>query len=264
MDKSVKIIIATHKRYEMPKDKMYIPLHVGAEGKNDLGYTKDNTGNNISSLNPYFCELTGLYWSWKNLDADYIGLVHYRRHFSNKKGKGFKAVLAYNDIKSYLGNVKIFVPKKRKYYIETLYSHYSHTHYEEHLTITKLIIEKKYPDYKQSFSNVMNQTYGYMFNMMIMEKELFNQYCTWLFDILFELDKKVDRSKLDSFHARYLGRISELLFNVWINYQLQKRNISKEDIKELPWIYMEKINYFNKGISFIKAKLLHKRYSGSF
>lgn len=85
MEKSVKIIIATHKKYRMPEDKMYVPVHVGAEGKNDLGYTKDNSGENISLLNPSFCELTGLYWAWKNLDYDYLGLAHYRRHFSLKK-----------------------------------------------------------------------------------------------------------------------------------------------------------------------------------
>ena len=91
---SVKIVVATHKKYKMPNDDMYIPLHVGAEGKKDkqgnpldLGYQKDNTGENISELNASYCELTGLYWAWKNLDADFIGLSHYRRHFSLKKGK---------------------------------------------------------------------------------------------------------------------------------------------------------------------------------
>lgn len=62
----VKIVVATHKKYRMPEDKIYIPLHVGAEGKIDdngreldLGYTKDNSGDNISKLNESFCELTG-------------------------------------------------------------------------------------------------------------------------------------------------------------------------------------------------------------
>ena len=85
---TVKIVVATHKKYEMPKDGMYLPLHVGAEGKKDsngnaldLGYQKDNTGENISKKNASYCELTGLYWAWKNLKDDYIGLEHYRRHF---------------------------------------------------------------------------------------------------------------------------------------------------------------------------------------
>ena len=75
--KNIKVIVATHKEYKMPKDKLYLPLHVGAKGKQDLGYTKDDTKKNISEKNPFFCELTGLYWAWKNIDADYIGLVHY-------------------------------------------------------------------------------------------------------------------------------------------------------------------------------------------
>ena len=62
--KNIKIIVATHKRYKMPEDKMYMPVHVGAEGKVDLGYQKDNEGENISAKNPYYCELTGLYWAW--------------------------------------------------------------------------------------------------------------------------------------------------------------------------------------------------------
>ena len=88
---TVTIVVATHKKYEMPKDKMYLPLHVGAEGKMDpngnvldLGYVKDNTGDNISEKNSSYCELTGLYWAWKNLTADYIGLVHYRRYFGKR------------------------------------------------------------------------------------------------------------------------------------------------------------------------------------
>lgn len=114
-DYTVKIIIATHKKYKMPSDHMYIPLHVGAEGKKDnngnpldLGYMKDNSGDNISRLNASFCELTGLYWAWKNLDADYIGLVHYRRHFSMKNKMKFENVLKYKELKPYLDEIKIF------------------------------------------------------------------------------------------------------------------------------------------------------------
>ena len=92
-EKDVKIIVATHKKYSMPNDKMYVPVHVGAEGKEDLSYTKDNTGDNISFKNSYFCELTGLYWAWKNLNADYIGLVHYRRYFSLKKDQKINLIM---------------------------------------------------------------------------------------------------------------------------------------------------------------------------
>lgn len=269
---TLQIIIATHKRYQMPKDKVYLPLHVGADIKDengnklDLGYLKDNTGDNISELNPFFCELTGLYWAWKNLYADYIGLVHYRRHFCmEKKGKNiWDNILTYNQIKPYLGQIKIFVPNKRKYYIETLYSHYKHTHYSNQLDETRKIISEKYPAYLKSYDRVINHTYGYMFNMMIIQKELLNDYCTWLFDILFELTKRIDVSELSTFQSRFYGRISEIIFNVWLDYQIRNRKLQKAQIKEIPYIHMEKINWKKKGTAFFKAKFLNQKYKGSF
>lgn len=268
---TVKIIIATHKKYQMPKDSMYIPLHVGAEGKKDeigrdldLGYTKDNSGDNISNLNSSFCELTGLYWAWKNLDADYIGLAHYRRHFSMKKKSDFESVLKYTELEPYLGSVKVFVPKKRKYYIESLYSHYEHTHYAIHLDETRKIIDEKYQEYLDSYDKVLRQTYGYMFNMMIMDKTLLNDYCSWLFDILFELQKRMNKQDLSAFQGRFYGRVSEIIFNVWLDEKVKAKEIKKNQIKEIQCIHMEKINWWRKGTAFLKAKFWGTKYEGSF
>ncbi len=62
----IKIIIASHKKYQKPVENIYLPVQVGAEGKEKIeGYTQDNTGENISTKNPNYCELTGLYWAWK-------------------------------------------------------------------------------------------------------------------------------------------------------------------------------------------------------
>ena len=101
---NVTIVVAAHKPYWMPSDRIYLPLHVGAAGKKDadgrpldLGYTRDDSGENISEKNPYYCELTGLYWAWKNLNADYLGLVHYRRHFRNGKLWGDKKTASSRD-----------------------------------------------------------------------------------------------------------------------------------------------------------------------
>lgn len=270
--KRVQVIIATHKKYRMPEDEMYLPIHVGAEGKTDgdgnpldLGYVKDNTGDNISKLNSSFCELTGLYWAWKNLDADYIGLAHYRRHFGFKKAKGsFDRVLTYDEIKPYLGKARIFVPNKRRYYIETLYSHYDHTHYSKQLDETRRIIHENCPEYIESFDKVLKHTYGYMFNMMIMEQELFSQYCSWLFNILFDLGKRIDMPELSSFQGRYYGRVSEIIFNVWLDYQVKIGRIRKNEIKEIPCIHIERINWWRKGTAFLTAKFVGKKYEGSF
>lgn len=268
---TVKIIIATHKKYQMPTDNMYIPLHVGAEGKKDelgndldLGYVKDNSGDNISKFNANFCELTGLYWAWKNLDTDYIGLAHYRRHFSMKHKQGFENVLTYKELQPYLGKVKVFVPNKRRYFIESLYSHYEHTHYANQLDATREIIAEKYPDYIKCYDKVLKRTYGYMFNMMIMDKNFLDDYCKWLFDILFELKNKVDIGELDYFQGRFFGRISEIIFNVWLEKKIKYGELKKNQIMEISCIHMEKINWWKKGTAFLKAKFFGKKYEGSF
>lgn len=269
MSEKIQIIIAAHKSYRMPEDKMYVPVHVGAEiNQKELGYVKDNTGENISSKNPSYCELTGLYWAWKNLNAEYVGLAHYRRHFSlSKKSKDpFDNILTSAELQPLTSQYKIFVPKKRNYYIETLYSHYAHTHYAEHLDITKQIISEKYPDYLASCDKIYNKRSGFMFNMMIMRKELFDDYCSWLFDVLFEFETRMKTSnqELSSFQGRFYGRVSEIIFNVWLDQKFKSGVISTSDIKQIPCIYTEKIAWGRKIKSFIGAKFFHKKYEGSF
>ena len=270
----VKILVASHKKYRMPKDKIYLPLHVGAEGKVaedgtplDLGWTKDNTGENISRLNAGYCELTGLYWGWKNLKADYIGLVHYRRHFClrRKSRDPFRNVITGQELRPLLGRYWVFVPKKRHYFIETLYSHYEHTHYIEHLDLAREIIAERHPEYLPSFDRVVRRRYGYMFNMMIMRRDLADRYCTWLFDILFTLSERVgDDSQLSFYQGRYFGRISEIILNVWLDHQISEGTIPRKKILELSTVYTEKIMWYRKAASFLKAKYLGKKYEGSY
>ena len=103
-----------------------------------------------------------------------------------------------------------------------------------------------------------------MSNMMIMNKELLNDYCSWLFDILFELGKRIDSSELTVFQGRFYGRISEIIFNVWLNHNIESGKLKRDDIKEISCIHMEKINWRKKGLAFMKAKFLKRRYEGSF
>ena len=264
MEKKIKVIVAAHKKYLMPEDDMYLPVQVGAEGKEIIeGYTPDNTGDNISLKNPYFCELTGLYWAWKNLDADYIGLSHYRRHFSlsrhlpKTEEKRIEEVLKYEEADKMLEKTDIILPKLRKYYIDNLYSHYKHTMYVEPLDETRKIIEEKYPKYLVEFDKLHKRSSAHMFNMFIMKKEILNDYCEWLFDILFELEKRTDFSQYDSFHSRFLGRISELLLDVWIN----TNGLEYEEVRVID---MQKVNWFKKGFSFLIAKFTGKKYGKSF
>ena len=129
--------------------------------------------------------------------------------------------------------------------------------YIEPLDETRKIIEEKYSDYLPYFDKLKKRRSAHMFNMFIMKKDIFDDYCKWLFGILFELEKRIDVSQYDSFHARFYGRISELLLDVY----LQKENLKYQ---EVPVIYMEKINWIKKGTSFLKAKFLGEKYGKSF
>lgn len=261
--KNVKVIVATHKEYKMPKDAAYMPVHVGAEGKDIIkGYQRDDDGENISAKNPYFCELTGLYWAWKNLKADYVGLVHYRRYFGHKKRmqseeQKFNNVLSGKEIDQLLDKSDIILPKLRNYYIENLYDHYKHTMFVEPLDIAGKIIKEKYPNYYPEFKKLKKRRSAHMFNMIIAKKEILDDYCAWLFDILFELEKRVDASKYSAFHKRFYGRVSELLLDVYVN----TRGLN---YIEAPVVNMQKVNWVKKGGSFIRAKVTGKKYEKSF
>ena len=225
----------------------------------------DNVGDNISKKNPFFCELTGLYWAWKNLKNDYIGLVHYRRYFSICKHipktpeKKFDVILNKEQVNNLLKDNDIILPKERKYYIENLYDHYKHTMYVKPLDETGKIIQEKYPEYMNEFNKLHKRTSAHMFNMFIMKKDILDEYCKWLFDILFELENRMkgQGEEYDKFHSRFYGRISELLLDVWINTNCMK-------YAEVKVIDMEKINWWKKGISFLKAKFFGKKYEKSF
>lgn len=258
----IKIIVAAHKAYTMPEQDIYLPLQVGAAGKEDIGYTRDDSGDHISEKNPYYCELTGLYWLWKNVDAEYYGLVHYRRLFLNpgvifRKVNPYRRVLDRRHLENLLKSTDVIMPKKRHYFIESIYSHYEHTHYKEHLDITREIIKNRSPEYLTAFDRTMHSRKAHMFNMMIMGKSKFRNYCSWLFPILEELEQNIDPRQYDAFQARYVGRVSEILLNVWMD-----RN--QYHYIELPVVMMGKVDWGRKVKAFLRAKFKGEKYNQGF
>lgn len=249
---NIKILVAAHKPYWMPEDKIYLPIQVGSANSDlDLGFQRDDTGDNISKKNKNYCELTGLYWAWKNLNAEYIGLAHYRRHFTVRKGKDKKTLpINEQELTPLLNKSDVILPRKRNYYIETTYTQYIHAHHKEDLDITEQIIEEKCPEYKDAFNLVMNSSKGHRFNMFVMKKDVFDSYCNWLFSILFELEKRLDISNYSANDARVFGFVGERLLDVWI----KTNNIQYIDI---PYVFMEDQNWFKKGTAFLKRKFSH-------
>ncbi len=196
-------------------------------------------------------------------------MVHYRRYFKgnsifkyhiDKNGEIINkdaGILSKSEIEKMLAETDIIVPEKRNYYIETIYSHYGNTLNAGDLDMTRQIILEKYPLYVLDYDNVINSKKAFMFNMFIMKKEMFNQYCEWLFDILAELEKRIDTDGYTDFQKRLYGRVSEILLNVWV----EKHNYK---YKEVPVVNLEGENWIKKGTAFLCAKIFKKKYEKSF
>lgn len=257
--KDIRIIVATHKEYPMPSDPMYLPLHVGAVLHRKLMYAEDSTGENISYKNFNYCELTGIYWAWKNLDADYIGLCHYRRYFSRFpmlkpfKKAIFSNILTKDEASLLLSKAPVLLPQKRNYFIESVYQQYSHAHHHEDLDILREVLQEYYPEYLSAFDAEMKGSSLHIFNMFIMQKEIFDRYCSWLFEVLFLLEKRIDLTNYSDYDKRVFGFLAERLMDTWI----YTNHIS---YIECPCINLEPPNWPKKITLFLKRKFFQKRY----
>ena len=241
----IKVIVAAHKPYRMPSDGVYLPLQVGAAGKETIaGFTRDDAGAEISEKNATFCELTGLYWAWRNLRADAVGLVHYRRHF-----KGAQGVVLGDELARLLEDHEVILPRRRNYLIETTYSQYAHAHHAEDLDVTRQIMTERHPDYVESFDRTMESTKGHRFNMFVMRRPQFDAYCSWLFDVLFELERRLDISSYSPYDARVFGFVGERLLDVWLDVQTDVR------VTELPVLHLESQHWPTKILGFLRRKL---------
>lgn len=251
----IQILVATHKKYWMPNDSIYLPIQVGAATCNDdFGYIRDDLGENISLKNANFCELTAIYWAWKNLKADYIGLCHYRRYFSKSslfidvKNNRENLIMTRNDYEEILEKNDIILPKKRNYYIETVESQYGHAHNSNDLRVVGKVIQDLCPEYYESYIHHLKKHKTHILNMFVMKNIYFQQYCKWLFAILFEVEKNVDISDRDVYQQRIFGFLSERLLDVWI--EKNELHYSEVDIIEL-----EPVNWIRKISSFIGRKI---------
>lgn len=247
-------MVAAHKEFPMPKEReLYLPVLVGAKRnyKPGIDYQRDDDGENISEKNPNYNELTAIYWAWKNLDADAVGLVHYRRFLSKKRKRDLENILNKREVEELLAKTPIILPKKRKYYIETNYSHYIHAHHQEPIDVTRKVIVDKYPEYLDAFDQMMKRTSAHMFNMFVMKKELFDEYASWLFDILTQVEKQIDISEYSVQEARVFGYLAERLMDVWILTNHFKYT-------EVNWIQLGKKDTLRKLVNFLKRKFFKK------
>lgn len=245
------IYIATHKKFNVPNLNGYCALQVGAEGKEKYGYLRDNIGKHISGKNANYCELTGLYWIWKNTDDSYKGLVHYRRYFGrNNLSNKISDICSYEYLLNCLKSVDIVLPYVEYFKQNAKEEILLHCCTEEIFDKLRQIIETKYPDYIETYDRYFNENKASLFNMLFCKREIFDAYCEWLFSILFVLEKQVDLAKLNTYQQRLYGFLSERLLNVWVIK-------NKLVVKHLPVIHME-LPVFDR------IRLVRRRFTNRF
>lgn len=253
----MKIFNITHKALPYLHNELYQSFQVNSNANPIIheGIYQDNTYINISSLNDNFCELTASYWLWKNLDdANYIGLCHYRRYFnffpnilsinpSSQKRISRKNFEKHKIVKTSIEEHKkiisedlksndIIMPRARKMKL-TLSQDYIINHSKYDWDKMKEIIIQKYPQYEKSIENYLdNNKKFYQCNMMITSKQIWDEYHTWLFDILFELKKNIVISE-DNYQKRIFGFLSERLLTLYVLHHNYK-------IKEYPLLFIDK------------------------
>lgn len=209
---TIAIFLATHVKFTPPDSPIYIPLHVGREGKKDLGYLADNIGDNISDLNYLFGELTGLYWIWQNIrDIDYVGLCHYRRYFLND----YKRLMQREEYLDILAQYDAIVPTHAECK-GSYYERYGRAHDARYLDVIGNAIKKICPEYYESFNKAMQGNIFFAGNLMVSKLSVLKDYSEWLFTIFMEVIGEIDVSGYDDYHKRVYGFLSEQMLYVYM------------------------------------------------
>ncbi len=251
LEKTVDIAVCYHKEFDLIQNEILHPIQVGATLTDvDLGFLKDNMGDNISAKNRNYCELTALYWLWKNSDASYKGLMHYRRlldlacgdkRWYNNFPKNIDEILLLSKsrVNTLLEEYDIILPMKRTIQqSSSVYNYYKKRHYISDLDRILGIIKEKSPQtYDTAIEVCMNSNELYLYNIFIASKEFLDEYAAWLFDILGTLEAEIqlDVEKRDDFQQRVYGFLSERLFTVFVEYK-KKQGMR---YKEVPTVYCE-------------------------
>lgn len=248
----------------IPNDPVYAGLQVGRQNSQlKLDMLHDASGNYISDKNEVYSELTGWYWIWQNQAHEIVGTAHYRRFFTmlspsigriiskqllffiglKKKRHGLwyvkdpekwrDKILTEKEVRELLQNFDAILPQKKKFKY-SVYEQYKRRHKEADIKLTRKILDEKHPDFLDAFDVVFASREMYSFNMFIMPWALFDEYMNWLFDVLFELEKRSKIDWNDKYQKRVCAFMAERLQTVWF----QKKQLN---IKELPILYFKKL-----------------------
>ncbi len=253
-----KIIVCCHKNALLKQSDSYIPVHVGkALTGEDFGLIGDNTGDNISLKNTSYCELTGMYWAWKNLSGvDFIGLCHYRRYFdfnhygrkvfpatTIKKGSLDEVNVEIDESSiDFLNRGGVILAKSMHFYTSNYFQYCEWHNGSDIRLLFDLIKRTQEPKYVTAFyKSIFQSNIFHPYNMFIMSWQQFDNYCNWLFPILRMIEEEIDITEYSQYQKRIYGYFAERLLNVYVEAEKYK-------VKEIPVLMLDdETNLYDKS-----------------
>ena len=240
------IIVASHKEY----DDSILPVgyrtvktgtNLSDEYADKAGWLRDNTGDNISDKNPYYCELTAQYWAWKNLffnENDIMGLVHYRRFFFDYRpgNKDWtQDILTVARAKEILKTHKIILnfPVAKKPNVKyQIYKNQPVSEWHVCWQIIRKIIEKDYPEMLENFENTMCGHFNVWGNMFVTTGKYYSEYCDWLFGVFEKYEAELEKEGVKNM-PRVIGFLAEQLLYVWVYSRFSEKDIYRLEVRTI-------------------------------
>lgn len=222
-DEDIKIFAITHKVFEPPFSGPcdYLPIWAGASSANAMGIQGDAEGESVAELNPLINEATAMYWIWKNTGYKYVGTAHYRRymhlHFAWDNGE--QALVDGDIAKRLLEKYDVLAIDPVAFDMnikEQLRISLGEEAFDCGYNNVRQLVKELHPDYLDEFDQYFEGHYFYPCNMMITKKEVYDQYCEWLFSLIIPAARRIDITKFDEYSKRTVGFMAERLFTLWL------------------------------------------------
>lgn len=212
-------------RGNAPLPEYVFPIQVGTACCDlRVANLSDDTGEHISAKNGNYCELTALYWMWKNKltaggfadgeEGQYFGLCQYRRGFDFSGDD----ILRLRD-----NDVDVVLPYPLPYEPDI---HAHHERYIKEADWNALLqaLEEQQPEYAEAFPEVLGQQYLYNYNVILAKKNVLRDYCEWLFPIL-ERTEEISEPKGCERSDRYIGYMGETLETLYFMKNADRLNV---------------------------------------
>lgn len=252
--KKFSFLVCYHKETPRLNTEIFSSVHVGralasAAIPDTVG---DDTGDNISDRNKSYCELTAMYWMLHNVEAEYYGIFHYRRmlNFSGTDREMFhdfsprtRELFGWTEqaVSSKLADFDILTGPRWNVHPNdvpslpmTNYDFYRREHVIKDMDTMLAVTREKYPEIFPYVDAYMNQKTCFYGNVFVMRGDIYRRYATWLFDILFETERRSDVSGYNVYQARVWGFLAERLMGAFTDYAVDKLGARAGQLQMVP------------------------------